>query len=75
MAIRTTIDLPEPLHETLSSRAKAGRTSIRALIIQAVEDAYLPPRSGELITGPFVDAGKINPEFMTDENPYDVIFS
>ena len=73
MAVRTTIDIPEPLHETLSKRAKALNTSIRALIIRAIEDAYRPSREGKMITGPFIKGRKLGPDFPTDKNPHDLI--
>jgi hypothetical protein len=75
MPIRTTIDIPEPLHETLTKRAKTQGTSIRALILRAIEDAYQPPRKGKVITGPFIDLGQPGPDFPTDENPHDLVFS
>jgi hypothetical protein len=75
MAVRTAVDIPEALHETLSERAKTMGTSIRALIVRAVEDAYRPRRGGTMITGPFIQAGKLGPEFPADENPHDLVLS
>jgi hypothetical protein len=76
MAVRTTVDIPEHLHDTLSERAKALGTSIRALIIRAIEDAYRPPRTGKMVTGPFIKGpSNPGPEFPTDENPHDLAFS
>ncbi len=75
MAIRTTIDIPDPLHDLLTERAKTLGTSIRMLIIRAIEDAYQPARKGPMITEPFVDIGQLGPEFPTDENPHELIFS
>ena len=63
MSVRTTIDIPEPLHETLSERAKVLGTSIPSLIIRAIEDVYRPPRKGKMITGPFIRIGKPGPDF------------
>jgi len=40
MAIRTTIDIPEPLRDTLRQRAAQSGRSMRALIIQALDQAY-----------------------------------
>jgi predicted HicB family RNase H-like nuclease len=40
MAIRTTVDIPEALHEALRHRAARSGTSMRALIIRAIEEAY-----------------------------------
>lgn len=74
MAVRTTVDIPDPLHKALSERAKALNTSIRALIIRAIEDAYHPPPKGEMVTGPFIKGPKKpGPNFPRDENPYDLI--
>lgn len=77
MAIPTTIEIPERLHETLKSRAEASGTSVPDLVIQAIEAFYPPPRNkGKVITGPFIK-GPVNPgpEFPTDENPHDLVFS
>ena len=74
--VRTTIDIPEPLHETLVEKARLFGTSIRSLILRAIEDAYRPPREGELITKPFIKGPRNpGPEFPTDENPHDLAFS
>jgi hypothetical protein len=76
MAVRTTIDIPEPLHQMLSERAKMLGTSIRALIVRAIEDTYLQPRPGELVTAPFITgSGNLGPAFPKDENPHDLVFS
>jgi predicted HicB family RNase H-like nuclease len=40
MAIRTTVDIPESLHDRLRHRAEQAGTSIRALIIRALEQTY-----------------------------------
>jgi hypothetical protein len=37
MAVRTTIDLPEPLHDRLRDRAERSGASIRSLIVDAIE--------------------------------------
>ncbi len=73
MAVRTTIDIPEPLHETLLDRAKALGTSVQALIIRAVEDVYCPPLKGEQVAFPLVTGGDLGPAFPTDETPHYVI--
>lgn len=76
MAIPTTIQIPERLHETLKSRAEASGTSVPDLVIQAIEAFYPPPRKkGKMITGPFIKGGKLGPEFPVDENPHDLVFS
>ncbi len=76
MAVRTTIDIPEPLHELLREKAARGGTSIRALILRALDQCYRPPRRGARVTGALVDRpGKLGPDFPTDENPHDLVFS
>jgi hypothetical protein len=76
MAIRTTVDIPENLHDTLRQRAAQSGTSIRALIIRALEQTYTTRRKGRYVTGPLIKGkGKLGPAFPTDENPHDLIFS
>jgi hypothetical protein len=76
MAVRTTVDIPEPLHNKLRHRAEMSGTSIRSLIVRAIEEAYARPEKGEFVTGPFIHKkGKSGPAFPTDENPHDLIFS
>jgi hypothetical protein len=75
MAIRTTVDIPEPLHDRLRQRAESAGTSIRSLIVRAIEEAYTEPKKGERVTGPLIRTkGKLGPRFPVDENPYDLIF-
>ncbi len=59
MAIRTTVDIPEPLHEVLRHRAAQSGTSMRALIIHAIEETYSKKRKGAYVTGPLIK-GKRN---------------
>jgi hypothetical protein len=78
VAIRTTVDIPEPLHEELRHRAAQSGTSMRALIIRALEETYSKKRKGAYVTGPFIKrkrGSKIGPLFPTDENPHDLVFS
>jgi len=76
MAIRTTVDIPEPLHETLRHRAAQSGTSMRALIIRALEETYSKKRKGAYVTGPLIKGkGKLGPAFPKDENPHDLVFS
>jgi hypothetical protein len=76
MAIRTTVDLPEPLHDLLRHRAEESGTSIRALIIRAIEQAYRKSGKGKRVTGPLVPGlGTLGPAFPEDENPHDLVFS
>ena len=76
MAVRTTVDIPGPLHETLRHRALKSGTSVRSLIIQALEQAYAKPKTGRLIMGSLITGkGKLGPNFPVDQNPYDLILS
>lgn len=76
MAIRTTVDIPEPLHDALRYRAAQSGTSMRALIIQALQEAYVKKRKGKYVTGPMIKGrGKLGPAFPKDENPHDLVFS
>lgn len=76
MAVRTTVDIPEPLHERLRHRSASTGLSMRSLIVRALEQAYTEPRKGKKVTGPIVRGkGKLGPRFPVDENPHDLVFS
>jgi hypothetical protein len=76
MAIRTTVDIPEPLHATLRRRSEQSGVSIRSLIIRALEQTYSRGKKPGYITGPLIPAeGQIGPDFPVDENPHDLVFS
>jgi metal-responsive CopG/Arc/MetJ family transcriptional regulator len=76
MAVRTTVDIPEPLHERLRRRAESSGTSIRSLIVRALEETYAEKGKGRRVTGPMVRGkGKLGPRCPTDENPHDLIIS
>jgi hypothetical protein len=76
MAVRTTIDIPEPLHDRLRDRAERSGTSIRSLIVRAIEQTYPGSTKGRPVTGPLIrGSGKRGPQYPTDENLHDVIFS
>jgi hypothetical protein len=76
MAVRTTVDIPEPLHDRLRHRAEQSGVSIRALIIRAIEQAYIERGKGDYVKGPLVKGkGKLGPSFPRDENPHDLVFS
>jgi hypothetical protein len=76
MAIRTTVDIPEPLHDRLRHRAESSGTSIRSLIVRAIEEGYTNAGKKEHLTGPPVrGSGKLGPRFPKDENPHDLVFS
>lgn len=69
------MDIPQPLHDTLRKRAEQSGTSIRGLIVRAVEQAYGHRKKGDCLTGPPVTRpGKLGPHFPEDENPHDLVF-
>jgi hypothetical protein len=76
MAIRTTVDIPEPLHDQLRDRAERSGTSIRWLIVRALEQVYTGDPKGDYVTGPLVvGTGPLGAAFPEDENPHDLVFS
>jgi hypothetical protein len=76
MPIRTTVDIPEPLHSALRHRAQKSGVSIRSLILRAIERTYNERDSGDPVTGPLVRGkGKLGAAFPKDENPHDLVFS
>ncbi len=76
MPVRTTVDIPEPLHDRLRQRAESSGASIRSLIVRAIEETYAEPKKGKRVTGPMITGkGKRGPLYPVDENPHDLIFS
>lgn len=76
MPIRTTVDIPEPLHAFLRQKAEESGESIRSLIVRAIEHAYRKPVKRDRVTGPPVKGpAKLGPAFPRDENPHDAVFS
>lgn len=76
MAVRTTVDIPEPLHDKLRRRAESAGVSIRSLIVKAIEQTYAEPRKGRPVAGPLIrHKGKLGPRFPKDENPHDLVLS
>jgi hypothetical protein len=76
MAIRTTIDIPEPLHDRLRHAAQQSGSSIRALIVRAIEETYFHGKKDAYVRGPLIKGGrKRGPKFPADENPHDLVFS
>jgi hypothetical protein len=74
MAVRTTVDIPEPLHDRLRLRAERSGASIRSLIVRALEETYADTAKGKKVTGPLIHSkGKRGPRFPVDENPHDLI--
>jgi hypothetical protein len=76
MSVRTTVDIPESLHNRLRHRAESSGTSIRSLIVRAIETMYAETGKKEPVTGPLVrGSGQLGPRFPKDENPHDLVFS
>jgi hypothetical protein len=77
MAVRTTVDIPKPLHDRLRNRAKKSGASIRSLIVHAIEQAYPGAnKSGEYLTRPLIqDSVKLGAAFPVDKNLHDFVFS
>jgi hypothetical protein len=76
MTVRTTVDIPEPLHDELRHRAERSGTSIRSLIVRAIEQVYGDSRKAKYVTGPLISgSGKLGPAFPENENPHDIVFS
>lgn len=79
MAIRTTVEIPEPLHEQLRQRAEQSGSSVEMLILEATQRVYSESKSnenkkGNYVTGPLVKVkGKLGPAFPIDKNPYDLV--
>ena len=75
MLVRTTVDIPEALHELLRHKADQSGSSIRSLIVRAIEQVYKESGKGKKITGPLIrSTGKLGSAFPRDENPHDLIF-
>jgi hypothetical protein len=76
MAVRTTVDVPETVYEALRSRAEQTGSSMRSLIIQAIELTYLPEKKGTVVKEPPVKGkGKLGPLGEGDANVNDFLFS
>jgi hypothetical protein len=74
MSVRTTVDIPEPLHHELRKRSQQTGESMRSLIVQALDQSYgSNKKKGKYVTGPLINSkGKLGPRFPVDENPYDL---
>ena len=76
MTVRTTVDIPAPLHDELEHRAQTSGTSIRSLIVRALEQTDRAGEKDEYVTAPPVrGTGKLGPRFPVDENPHDLVLS
>jgi hypothetical protein len=76
MVVRTTVDIPAALHEKLRHHAAQSGTSIRALIVRAIQRTYSEQGKRSYVTGPpIAGKGRLGPAFPKDENPHDLVFS
>jgi hypothetical protein len=76
MAVRTTVELPEPLHAELRQRAAQSGTSVRSLIVRALEDSYGKPKKAKRVAGPMIKGkGALGSRFPVDENPHELVLS
>ncbi len=77
MAVSTTIEIPEPLHEQLRQAAERSGKSVDALILETLEQTYGAgeTKKGAYVTGPMIDGpGKLGPKFPVDSIPDDLLF-
>jgi len=78
MAVRVTIEIPQTLHDRLRQRGKSSGTTMRSLILRAIEDTYPATeavKKGERVTGPLITGkGKRGPRFPVGGNPHDLVF-
>lgn len=76
MAVRTTVDIPEPLHDVIRQRAHQSGTSMRLLIVRSLEQSYgKTGKTGFVTESPIKAKGKRGPRFPTDETPHDLIYT
>jgi len=74
MSVRTTIDIPDALHDRLRQRAASSGASIRALVVRAIEQTYPGQKKGKYVTGPLITTkGKRGPLYAVRQNPHDLI--
>ncbi len=76
VSVRTTIDVPDDLYELLRRRAADEKTSIRALVVNAIEGKFGRTELRVPLTGPPIPGrSKPGPLCPDKENPYDLIFT
>jgi hypothetical protein len=76
MSVRTTIDLPDELYEALRKQAAGENTSIRSLVVAAIEARFARKRqSVPVLKPPVPGSGKPGPRCPDRENPYDILFT
>jgi len=76
MSVRTTIDIPDELYAALRRRAASERTSIRSLVVGAIERKVGGARRRTPVLAPPVPgSGKPGPMCPDRENPYGILFA
>lgn len=60
--MKTTIDIPEPLYRKAKIRAVEQGTSLKALVLKALEHELSPPQPAPAEV-PYFARRKLNPEF------------
>jgi len=76
MSVRTTIDIPDQLYELLRRRADAEKTSIRSLVVDAIDGKLNRKGARKPVRKPPVAGrGKPGPRCPDRENPYDIVFT
>ena len=75
MSVRTTIDIPDRLYEALRRQAVTEKTSIRSLVIEAIEGRFRRKRQSPVLKPPVPGSGRPGPRCPDRENPYDVLFT
>lgn len=74
--MRTAIEIPDKLYETLRRRAASEHTSIRSLVVEALEAKYnRQRRRSPVLKPPVRGRGKPGPRRLGRENPYDILFA
>jgi hypothetical protein len=69
MVVRTTVDIPGELHKELRKRSLQTGSSIRSLIVGAIEERYVLGPKGRPVTGPLVRGkGRLGPLARKDVN-------
>lgn len=75
MSVRTTVDIPEDLYAELKKQSAEQETSIRSLVVSALESKYRVRRTSRVKLPLVPDKGKPGPVKTGRENPYDLIFT
>ena len=64
------------MYDTLRRKAAEEHTSIRSLVLEAINKRYQTRRDGKRVTSPLLPGkGKPGPQCPDTENPYDILFA